>query len=80
MVVVVVVLVEFVVLVMVSGCSRNSHGSSSFTLFSSLQHSLIQLRVKILPMAGFELQISGVGSYCSTNRVATTAPIKILFY
>ena len=36
MVVVVVVLVEFVVLVMFSGCSRNCHGSSSFTLFSSL--------------------------------------------
>ena len=33
----------------------------------------VQLVDKILPMLGFEPQISGVGSDCSTNWATTTA-------
>ena len=45
------------------------HFSLFFLIFVfSIIHLVDNLRDKILPMTGFELQISGVGSDHSTNR------------
>ena len=42
-------------------------------LYFRLFYFNVQLVDKILPMLGFEPQISGVGSHCSTNWATTTA-------
>ena len=54
--------------------TKFSHSRPLFSLCSSCQRSfLIQLLVKILPMTGFEPQISGIGSSDSTYCATITA-------
>ena len=42
--------------------------------------SIVQLVGKILPILGFEPQISGVGSDCSTNWAKTTVRLSVFFW
>ena len=54
-----------------------SHSPPLF-LYLCLFFLNVQLVDKILPMLGFEPQISGVGSNCSTNWATTIAHLRIL--
>ena len=48
-------------------------GTFLFSFFIIFVFSIVQLVENILPMSGFEPQISGVGSNCSTKWATTTA-------
>ena len=50
-----------------------------FSFLSFQYSSLIQLIVNKLPMTGFETQISGVGSKCSTNCATNIAQLSAIF-
>ena len=47
-----------------------------FIFVFSTELTLNNCSIKVLPMIGFELRISGVGGDCSTNWATTTAPVQ----
>ena len=50
-----------------------------FIFVFSIQLTENNVQYNLLPMTGFELRTSGIGSNCSTNWATTTAPITFFF-